>query len=219
MAKGDCFQPSAELRNVRYADDAVIGFQHEYEAKKFLQELREQLGKYGLELNEDKTRLIRFGRFARQNRDERGEGKPESFTFLGFRHVCAENRLGRFEVRRITDGDRRRKKLQEIKQQLRRKMHDPVAQVGGWLKSVLHGYTNTMQSRGIWGCYRDSEDRSPATGSMRWNSAAKGGPPGKSWGNYSITGFPCHMLFISIQTRAFTPAAVRRHIRSKNRVR
>jgi hypothetical protein len=77
---------------VRYADDAVIGFQHEYEAKKFLQE---QLGKYGLELNEDKTRLIRFGRFARQNRDERGEGKPESFTLLGLKHVCAENSLGR----------------------------------------------------------------------------------------------------------------------------
>jgi group II intron reverse transcriptase/maturase len=94
---------------VRYADDAVMGFQHEYEAKKFLQDLKEQLGQYGLELNEEKTRLIRFGRFARQNRDERGEGKPESFTFLGFQHICGENRLGRFEVRRITDGDRRRK--------------------------------------------------------------------------------------------------------------
>jgi RNA-directed DNA polymerase len=69
---------------VRYADDAVIGFQHQYEAERFLKDLREQLRQYGLELNEDKTRLIRFGRFARQNRDERGEGKPESFTFLGF---------------------------------------------------------------------------------------------------------------------------------------
>jgi RNA-directed DNA polymerase len=125
---------------VRYADDAVIGFQHEYEAKRFLKDLREQLGKYGLELNEDKTRLIRFGRFARQNREERGEGKPESFTFLGFQHVCAENSLGRFEIRRITDGDRRRKKLQEIKQQIRRRMHDPVAPVGAWLERVLNGY-------------------------------------------------------------------------------
>jgi hypothetical protein len=125
---------------VRYADDAVIGFQHQHEAGQFLKDLREQLGKYGLELNEEKTRLIRFGRFARQNRDERGEGKAESFTFLGFRHICAENSLGRFEVRRITDGARRRKKLQELKQQIRRRMHDPVAQVGGWLKSVLNGY-------------------------------------------------------------------------------
>jgi group II intron reverse transcriptase/maturase len=125
---------------VRYADDAVIGFQHEYEAEKFLKDLREQLCKYGLELNEDKTRLIRFGRFARLNREERGEGKPEAFTFLGFRHICAENSLGRFEIRRITDGDRRRKKLQAIKQDLRRRMHDPVARTGEWLKSVLNGY-------------------------------------------------------------------------------
>jgi group II intron reverse transcriptase/maturase len=125
---------------VRYADDAVMGFQHEYEAKKFLQDLKEQLGQYGLELNEEKTRLIRFGRFARQNRDERGEGKPESFTFLGFQHICGENSLGRFEVRRITDGDRRRKKLQAIKQEIRQRMHDPMGRTGGWLRSVLHGY-------------------------------------------------------------------------------
>jgi group II intron reverse transcriptase/maturase len=125
---------------VRYADDAVIGFQHEQEAERFLENLREHLGQYGLELNEEKTRLIRFGRFARQNREERGEGKPESFTFLGFRHVCTENSLGRFEVRRITDGERRRKKLRELKQQLRRRMHAPVAQTGEWLRSVLNGY-------------------------------------------------------------------------------
>jgi RNA-directed DNA polymerase len=125
---------------VRYADDAVIGFQHRYQAQRFLKDLREHLSVYGLELNEEKTRLIRFGRFARQNREERGEGKPEAFTFLGFRHVCAENSLGRFEIRRITDGDRRRKKLQAIKQELRRRMHDPVERTGEWLKSVLKGY-------------------------------------------------------------------------------
>lgn len=125
---------------VRYADDAVIGFQHASEAERFLKDLGEQLRQYGLELNEDKTRLIRFGRFARQNREERGEGKPEAFTFLGFRHICAENSLGRFEIRRITDGERRRKKLQAIQQELRRRMHDPVARTGEWLKSVLNGY-------------------------------------------------------------------------------
>jgi hypothetical protein len=125
---------------VRYADDAVIGFQHPYEAQEFLKDLRERLRQFGLELNEDKTRLIRFGRFARLNRGERGEGKPESFTFLGFQHICGENRLGRFEIRRITDGARRRKKLLAIKQELRRRMHDPVAQVGEWLRSVLNGY-------------------------------------------------------------------------------
>jgi len=125
---------------VRYADDAVIGFQHQHEAKLFVQDLRRRLSEYGLELNEEKTRLIRFGRYARQNREERGEGKPESFTFLGFRHVCAENSMGRFEIRRITDGDRRRKKLQELKQELRRRMHDEVESAGKWLKSVLNGY-------------------------------------------------------------------------------
>lgn len=125
---------------VRFADDAIIGFQHESEARQYLQELQERLGVYGLELNQDKTRLIRFGRFARQNREERGEGKPESFTFLGFQHICANNSLGRFEVRRITDGDRRRKKLLEIKQELRRRMHEPVARTGKWLRRVLDGY-------------------------------------------------------------------------------
>ncbi len=129
-----------DITIVRYADDAIIGFEHEDEAKQYLQDLRERLSDFGLELNEDKTRLIRFGRFARLNREERGEGKPESFTFLGFEHLCAKNSLGHFEVRRITEGDRRRKKLLDIKQQLRRRMHDPIAKTGKWLRSVLNGY-------------------------------------------------------------------------------
>jgi RNA-directed DNA polymerase len=123
-----------------YADDAILGFERQDEAERYLRALKEHLREYGLELNEDKTRLIRFGRLARLNRAERGEGKPESFTFLGFQHICGENRLGRFEVRRITDGKRRRKKLQELKQELRRRMHAPIAQVGEWLRSVLRGY-------------------------------------------------------------------------------
>jgi len=129
-----------EITIVRYADDAILGFQHQDEAERYLRELKEHLRAYGLELNEEKTRLIRFGRFAALNRAERGEGKPEAFTFLGFQHVCGKNKLGRFEVRRITDGKRRRKKLQELKQELRRRMHAPIAMVGGWLRSVLHGY-------------------------------------------------------------------------------
>ena len=79
-------------------------------------------------------------------------GKPESFTFLGFQHVCAENSLGRFEVRRITDGDRRRKKLLEIKQELRRRMHEPIVKTGKWLRSVLNGYTNTTRFPGTFRC-------------------------------------------------------------------
>lgn len=129
-----------DITVVRYADDAIVGFQHQDEAERYLRELKGHLLEYGLELNEDKTRLIRYGRFARANRAERGEGKPEAFTFLGLQHICGTNRRGRFEVRRITDGKRRRKKLQEIKQELRRKMHAPIAQVGEWLRSVLRGY-------------------------------------------------------------------------------
>jgi group II intron reverse transcriptase/maturase len=125
---------------IRYADDAILGFQYESEAKCYLRNLKEHLRQYGLELNEDKTRLIRFGRFAQMNRAERGEGKPETFTFLGFQHICGKNGKGRFDVRRITDGKRRRKKLAEIKQQLRRRMHEPIAKVGKWLRSVLNGY-------------------------------------------------------------------------------
>jgi RNA-directed DNA polymerase len=125
---------------IRYADDAILGFQYENEAKRYLRQLKEHLRQYGLELNQDKTRLIRFGRFAQLNRAERGEGKPETFTFLGFQHICGKNSKGRFDVRRITDGKRRRKKLEEIKQQLRRRMHEPIAKVGEWLRSVLNGY-------------------------------------------------------------------------------
>jgi group II intron reverse transcriptase/maturase len=129
-----------EITIVRYADDAVLGFQHEQEAENYLRDLREHLRSFGLELNEDKTRLIRFGRFARLNRAERGEGKPETFTFLGLQHICASAKGGWFDIRRITVADRRRKKLREIKQELRRRMHDPVAEVGSWLQSVLRGY-------------------------------------------------------------------------------
>ncbi len=125
---------------VRYADDAILGFQYQREAERYLKKLREHLRKFGLELNEEKTRLIRFGRFADLNRAERGEGKPETFTFLGFQHICGKNSTGEFEVRRITDGKRRRKKLRAIARELRRRMHEPIAKVGEWLRSVLRGY-------------------------------------------------------------------------------
>jgi RNA-directed DNA polymerase len=100
------------------------------EADRFLQDLGERLGKFGLELHPDKTRRIEFGRYAETNRKGRGEGKPETFDFLGFTHVCGKTRRGAFKVRRQTIGKRMRAKLQEIKQQLRRRMHDPVAQTG-----------------------------------------------------------------------------------------
>jgi RNA-directed DNA polymerase len=127
---------------VRYADDNVLGFQHRGEADRFLIDLGERLSKFGLELHPDKTRKIEFGRFAERDRKKRGEGKPETFDFLGLTHMSGRNRKGYFVVKRRTVGKRMRAKLAEIKQQLRARMHDPVGQTGKWLKSVVQGYFN-----------------------------------------------------------------------------
>jgi RNA-directed DNA polymerase len=127
---------------VRYADDNVLGFQHQTEADRFLEDFRKRLGKFGLELHPDKTRRIEFGRYAEQRRRRRGEGKPETFDFLGFTHISGKTRKGFFAVKRKTSGKRMRAKLQQIKQQLRSRMHQPVAQTGKWLRSVVQGYFN-----------------------------------------------------------------------------
>jgi RNA-directed DNA polymerase len=125
---------------VRYADDLVVGFQHQAEAEQFLEAFRERLAKFGLELHPEKTRLIEFGRFARANRKQRGAGKVETFTFLGFTHYCGSNSKGYFVVGRRTVAKRLRAKLQEIKQELRRRMHEQVQVTGKWLKGVVEGY-------------------------------------------------------------------------------
>jgi len=126
---------------IRYADDFVMGFERRADAERFQQDLRERLGKFGLELNADKTRLIEFGRFADSNRKERGKGKPETFDFLGFTHICGKNsKTGYFEVRRKTAAKRMSERLHEIKRQLRQRMHDRTSQTGEWLGSVVRGY-------------------------------------------------------------------------------
>jgi RNA-directed DNA polymerase len=119
-----------EVVVIRFADDTIQGFQYKADAVRFLENLRARLRKFGLELHPDKTRLVEFGRFAEQSRERRGEGKPETFDFLGFTHISGKNGKGYYTVRRMTVGKRMRKKLQEIKQQLRRRMHDPVPQTG-----------------------------------------------------------------------------------------
>jgi hypothetical protein len=105
--------------------------------------LGERLRKFGLELHPKKTRRIEFGRYAEQNRKRRGEGKPETFDFLGFTHISGKNGNGSYAVRRTTIRQRMRKKLQEIKQQLAMRMHDPVPQTGAWLRSVVQGTSST----------------------------------------------------------------------------
>jgi hypothetical protein len=128
---------------VRYADDAVLGFENRDEAEAFRRELEEQLQRVGLELHPQKTRLMEFGRYAEPNRKRRGEGKPETFDFLGFTHMCGRTRTaGRFTARRKTIGKRMRAKLQQIRQKLRQRMHESVPETGKWLRSVAQGYFN-----------------------------------------------------------------------------
>jgi group II intron reverse transcriptase/maturase len=128
-----------EMVLVRYADDFIVGFQYEQDAKAFLAALQARLQEFRLELHPDKTRLIEFGRHAAARRHRRGEGKPETFNFLGFTHICAPTKKG-FWVKRIPKKERVRAKLKELKAALRRTMHRPVAAVGAWLRSVLLGY-------------------------------------------------------------------------------
>ena len=136
-------QASGDVILVRYADDFVMGFQQRAEAQRFLEALRERLRKFGLELHSEKTRLIEFGRFAASNRKQRGEGKPETFNFLGFTHICGQTRkTGHFIVRRKSMGKRLRAKLLEVKEQLRRRLDQPLAATGAWLRSVVQGYFN-----------------------------------------------------------------------------
>ena len=125
---------------VRFADDAVVGFEHRDDAERFWADLRDRLAEFGLELNAEKTRLIEFGRFAAERRKARGLGKPETFSFLGFTHACGKTRKGRFKLKRITDSKRMRAKLCALKGKIDRGRHLPIPEQGRWLASVLRGH-------------------------------------------------------------------------------
>ena len=121
----------------------IVGFQHEHEAKAFLDDLKERMRAFELALHPDKTRLIRFGRHAVKQRQERGEGKPETFDFLGFTHFCTRSRKwGSFVIGRKTIKKRMVRQLQAIKMELRKRMHDPIAKTGAWVKQMLQGHLN-----------------------------------------------------------------------------
>jgi len=168
-----------DLVVVRYADDIIVGFQHRADAERFLTELRERLAKFGLELHPEKTRLLEFGPFAAENRRRAGKGKPETFNFLGFTHICGKKRNGRFTVVRQTIRKRVQAKLSEVKAELRRRLHDPVPVVGTWLRQVVGGHVRyygvPMNSPAIalfrfrvgWLWYRALERRSH-TGHVSW---------------------------------------------------
>jgi RNA-directed DNA polymerase len=125
---------------VRYADDFIVGFQHRADAERFLADLRERFAKFGLELHPEKTRLLEFGPFAAEGRRRAGKGKPETFNFLGFTHICGKKRNGRFTVVRQTIRKRVQAKLGEVKTELRRRLHAPIPEVGRWLRSVVEGH-------------------------------------------------------------------------------
>jgi group II intron reverse transcriptase/maturase len=128
---------------VRYADDIVLGFEHRADAERFLEEWRNRMRSFGLELHPDKTRLIEFGRHAAEQRKRRDEGKPDTFDFLGFTHICGTTRkTGRFIVKRQTIRKRLSAKLQALKAELRHRWHVPVPQLGRWLRSVVQGWFN-----------------------------------------------------------------------------
>ena len=134
-------QARGDLIVVRYADDVVLGFQHRSDAERFWKELTERLRKFRLELHPDKTRLLEFGPFAAENRKRCGQGKPETFDFLGFTHICGKKRSnGRFTVLRQTVRKRLQAKLSEVKAELKQRMHTPIPEVGKWLSAVVGGH-------------------------------------------------------------------------------
>jgi group II intron reverse transcriptase/maturase len=134
-------QACGDMIVVRFADDIVVGFQRKADAVRFWAELIERMRKFSLELHPEKTRLLEFGPFAAENRKQRGEGKPETFNFLGFTHICGKKRSnGRFTVIRQTMRTRLQAKLSEVQAELTRRLHDPIPEVGKWLRSVVGGH-------------------------------------------------------------------------------
>ena len=135
-------EATGDMIIVRYADDIVVGFEREDDARRFWDAMRERLGEFALSLHPDKTRLIEFGRFAAANRARRGLGKPETFGFLGFVFICGKSRRGYFLIKRKSRRDRMRARLKAVKQELRRRMHQPIPIQGKWLGQVVRGWFN-----------------------------------------------------------------------------
>jgi group II intron reverse transcriptase/maturase len=133
-------EATGDMIVVRYADDVVLGFQHENDARRFLDAMRARFEEFALQLHPDKTRLIEFGHHAAVRRERRGLGKPETFNFLGFTFICGRSRQGNFLLKRKSRRDRVRVKLKEIKQELWRRMHWPIPEQGRWLAQVIRGF-------------------------------------------------------------------------------
>ena len=135
-------QAGGDMIIVRFADDAVVGFEHRGDAERFRDDLRERLAKFALELHAEKTRLIEFGRYAAERRRARGLRRPETFDFLGFTHISDKTRSGRFLLKRVTIPKRMRTKLHELKAEIMRRRHLSIPEQGRWLRSVVQGHLN-----------------------------------------------------------------------------
>jgi RNA-directed DNA polymerase len=186
------------------------------EAERFLRELRERLAQFGLELYPEKTRLIEFGRNAARNRESRGEGKPETFDFLGFTHMCGKNgKTGYFVVNRKTVKKRMRAKLQALKEELRKRMHEPIVETGKWLKTVVRGYFQYHAipgNTGSLGRFRERLTR------LWWQNIRRRSqqrqPTGSNYTLYSYVGCQFPESFILFQMCGLTPC-----IRGRSRMR
>jgi group II intron reverse transcriptase/maturase len=172
-------EATGDMIIVRYADDIVVGFEHERDARRFRDAMRERLQEFSLSLHPEKTRLIEFGRFAANRRARRGVGKPETFTFLGFVFVCGNSRSGKFLLKRKTRRDRMRAKLKEIKEELGKRMHRPIPEQGTWLKQVVTGFYTyhavPTNARALWSFraevtrrWRQSLGRRSQNGDLTW---------------------------------------------------
>jgi hypothetical protein len=207
---------TGEVVIVRYADDFLVGFQHRHEAERFLQELRDRLQTFGLVLHPDKTRLVEFGRFAAENRQRRGDRKPETVNFLGFTHICGRSRIrGRFLVQRRSMSKRLRAKLREVKQELLRRRHLPIPEQGAWLRRVVQGYFNYHAVPGNLAALEAFRTQAVRYWLVALRRAASARAcRGIALGSSPISGFPNPRSCTRTQTRAFTPST-----RSKSRVR
>jgi len=179
--------PNGEAMLVRFADDVVVGFEHRGDALRFLHELRKRFAKFGLELHPDKTCLIQFGRFVAERRAERRVGRPETFDYLAFAHICAKTRDGRVFLNRITSSKRMRAKLKEIKVLLKHRRHEPIPVQGMWLASVVRGHCAYYAVPGNISAVMHSGCKWSGTGSRHFGTGAcargSTGLGGTAWRN------------------------------------
>ncbi len=204
-----------EVVVVRYADNTIVGFQYQTDADRFLVHLRERLAKFGLELHPDKTRRIEFGRFAEENRKRREEGKPETFDFLGFKHISGKNKLERFTVHRTTVRKRMRAKLRELKQELHRRMHDPVPETGDGSNRSCRATSTTTRYQEISKAWLCSGIARWGFGGVDFVAAARSVESlGHACSPWASAGFLHRVCSIPIPLIALLPV-----IRDKNRMR